>query len=466
MTVANAALHASPWTFILAATPVYERMVADTLIVVDANNLLLVFKDGRKAAELGPFPELTGVDVADVVGDHNEDLVLIMKSGISAIDLRAPDMSAVMLYDLSLFFSRYDVVNRPRSLRAFFAKDRDGKAYPVWFDQDGLYAYKDSKKRLIARESPRALLNLMGTQLFMPGEDTVSIGSPRCEALDIDRDGIAEISYLKDGVIKLARTDRLEESALIVRDYVSDYPGVLWDPVGFTFNRASDGSTILAVLSLEFGSSSRSTSANLVATFFKVPDRLQGRTLTPIPLKKQTLDELPLANGVCAFEAAGTDGDKSVVIRTIDIAGAIIDLMTKRSYKFRLQSYVYDPVKIAFEKTPGQIQNSQSIDSTARTEKAPVSATTLLESADLAGMLNSTFIKVSSGQDRRIVVVNVAARALLEYEGTRSRLVRTLRLPLDLRVSDSIFVSKAGAGYVLYSLRGKTLTFTKVEDSR
>lgn len=194
---------AFPENLALSSAPVYERTIGHSLVIVQTDRTIRIIVGGRITESIGPIPDLVGIDSADVAGNGQEDLVLILKNGVSVVALSGGEAQPSRFADFETLYSKFDVVNSPRSIRLFSARDKDGKAYPVWFGADGLFVFKDGKSKLISKESPRALINLLGTQISMPGEETVSVGFPRYYAYDIDGDGTSEIAYIKGGVLKL-----------------------------------------------------------------------------------------------------------------------------------------------------------------------------------------------------------------------------------------------------------------------
>ena len=444
-------------TLQLPSTPTYVRAIGSTLVVVGADKVVRVIAGGQIEASIGPLPDLVGVDAADVRGDGGDDLVLVLKHGIEVADLSSGEVRGGRYADLETLYSRFDIANSPRSVRLFTARDGSGKAYPAWFTEDGLYIHKDGKSRLISKESPRALLNLVTTQVAMPGEDTVSVGFPRPVAFDIDGDGTVEIAYLRGGTVKIARTDRSEVGEIDVGDYASDFPGILWEPASFSFATRADGRVVLVVLSLQLDSS-RLTSANLLASFFAVPAELGGRRISPVPLKRQIVDEIPLSNGSCSFDDFG-GGQPGMIVRMVDIVGTMTDLMVHRSVTFLFQAYRLDVQALAFSKVAAQIRFAQSVDALLGDRDRTASVPLLVASTDFADMLGSTFLRTRDEAGKTVVAVtNLQAREVLVYDADGARLLRRLAVPREVRLADKTTLIATGQGFELYSLRGRALS--------
>ena len=144
---------ASAETLQLPSTPTYVRAIGRSLVLVGADGFVRVIAEGRIVASIGPLPDLVGVDAADVTGDGSDDLVLVLKHGVEVADLSSGEVRGVRYADLETLHSRFDIVNSPRSVRLFTARDGNGKAYPAWFGEEGLYVHKDGRSRLISKEA-------------------------------------------------------------------------------------------------------------------------------------------------------------------------------------------------------------------------------------------------------------------------------------------------------------------------
>jgi hypothetical protein len=443
-------------TLQLPATPAYLRAVGRSLVVVGTDKTVQVIAGGRILSSIGPLPDLVGVDAADVTGDGAEDLVLVLKNGVEVADLSSLDVRGRRYADLETLYSRFDIANAPRSVRLFAARDGEGKAYPAWFAEEGLYARKDGRTRLISKESPRALINLLTTQVAMPGEDTVSLGFPRPVAFDLDGDGVAEIAYLHAGTVKIARMDRGEVGEIDVGDYTSDFPGILWQPAAFSFAARADGTAVLVLLSLQLDPS-HLTSAKLLASFFAVPADLGGRRVSPVPLKRQVVDDIPLSNGSCSFDDFG-GGKPGMVVRMVDIVGTMSDLMVHRSVTCVFQAYRLDAQALSFSKVAGQIRFAMSVDGLLGDRDRTASVPSLVASTDFADMLGSTFLRTLDEAGKSVVAVtNLQTREVLVYEADGSRLLRRLSVPREVRLTDRTTLIATPQGFELYSLRGRAL---------
>ncbi len=444
-------------TLQLPSIPTYVRAIGRSLVLVGADGFVRVIAEDRIVASIGPLPDLVGVDAADVTGDGSDDLVLVLKHGVGVADLSSGEVRGVRYADLETLHSRFDIVNSPRSARLFMARDGNGKAYPAWFGEEGLYVHKDGHTRLISKEAPRALLNLVTTQVAMPGEDTVSVGFPRPVAFDIDADGVAEVAYLHGGTVKIVHTDRSEVGEIDVGGYTSDFPGILWEPAAFRFATRADGTVVLVVLSLQLDAS-RLTSANLLASFFAVPADLGGRRISPVPLKRQVVGEIPLSNGSCSFDDFG-GGRPGVVVRMVDIVGSMTDLMVHRSVTFLFQAYRLDVQALAFAKVAGQIRFAMSVDGLLGDRDRTASVPSLVASTDFAEMLGSTFMRCRDESGTGVVAVtNLQAREVLVYEADGARLLRRLAVPREVRLTDKTSLIATAQGFELYSLRGRALS--------